>query len=108
MEQARIDLAGVEMALEQSSKKQQYKLSILPEPINSIYNDFAAAQGAGQSLAITSGRIKSNRKSLDERFGESYTDNYLFSGSEEWKDITSYKSLQTRQFKIQRWERCVQ
>lgn len=76
VEQAQIDRAGSETALSAEPVKTLYPLQ--PLPLNSAFNDYAPAVRDSLSLVITSGRVESNRQSIDERFGEAFTDNYYF------------------------------
>ena len=88
VEQALIDKAGSETALEElKSSPNTYKLMTLN--LNTQYNDYAPAVRDSTSMVITSGRVASNRQSIDERFGEAFTDNFYFEkqGSA-WTDKT--------------------
>jgi outer membrane protein OmpA-like peptidoglycan-associated protein len=88
VEQAIIDRSGCQAAKEAfGSATNPY--SAIALPLNSKYNDFAPAVRDSLNLVITSSRILSNRQSIDERFGEGFTDNYYFqkSGSA-WTDKT--------------------
>lgn len=77
VEQAIIDRAGCQSAKEAfASGEKGYPTVALP--FNSRFNDFAPAVRDSLNLVITSSRITSNRQSIDERFGEAFTDNYYF------------------------------
>lgn len=88
VEQAVIDKAGSEIAMaELASEKNTIKLETVS--VNSPYNDFAPAVKDSTSLVITSGRFSSNRESVDERFGEAFTDNYYYERiNGTWQDKT--------------------
>lgn len=88
VEQAYIDRAGCETAKDELNAVSTGYPAI-PVKINTTYNDFAPAMRDSASLVISSGRIYSNRQSIDERFGEAFTDNYYYkkeAGS--WVDKT--------------------
>lgn len=88
VEQAYIDRAGCETARDELNASTTGYPAI-PVKINTTYNDFAPAVRDSTSLVISSGRIYSNRQSIDERFGEAFTDNYYYkkeAGS--WVDKT--------------------
>ncbi|HTF20933.1 MAG TPA: OmpA family protein [Chryseolinea sp.] len=77
VEQAIIDRSGCQSAKEAfSAEGNAYPLIALP--LNSKFNDFAPAVRDSLNLVITSSRILSNRQSIDERFGEAFTDNYYY------------------------------
>jgi len=76
VEQAIVDQAGCETAKEELAMENSTKLISLP--FNSSYNDYAPAARDSMSIVITSGRVTSNRQSIDERFGEGFTDNFYF------------------------------
>ena len=77
VEQAIIDRSGCETAKEDlSSAPMQSAPTELK--LNSKYNDYAPAVKDSSTLVITSGRLSSNRQSIDERYGEGFTDNYYF------------------------------
>jgi outer membrane protein OmpA-like peptidoglycan-associated protein/tetratricopeptide (TPR) repeat protein len=88
VEQAVIDRAGSEMAkAELALNRAADKLSSLK--LNTTYNDFAPAVRDSTTVVITSGRFASNRQSIDERFGEAFTDNYYFEKQAGvWQDKT--------------------
>lgn len=78
VEQAQIDRAGGEMAKTEVSESSRVLYPLLSLNLNSVFNDYAPAVRDSTSLVITSGRVASNRQSIDERFGEAFTDNYYF------------------------------
>jgi outer membrane protein OmpA-like peptidoglycan-associated protein len=87
VEQALIDKAGSEIAREELKDAPTYKLMALN--LNTPYNDYAPAVRDSSTMVITSGRIASNRQSIDERFGEAFTDNFYFEKqSGAWQDKT--------------------
>jgi outer membrane protein OmpA-like peptidoglycan-associated protein len=77
VEQAIIDRSGCETAKEELGAAAN---TVAPTvlKLNSSYNDFAPAVKDSSTLVITSGRVSSNRQSIDERYGEGFTDNYYF------------------------------
>lgn len=77
VEQAVIDRSGCESAKEALASGENLYPPI-DLPLNSKFNDFAPAVRDSLNLVITSSRILSNRQSIDERFGEAFTDNYYF------------------------------
>jgi len=78
VEQAQIDRAGSETAKTELGEPAKVLYPLLPLNLNSSFNDYAPAVRDSTSLVITSGRVGSNRQSIDERFGEAFTDNYYF------------------------------
>lgn len=88
VEQAIIDRSGCQSAKEAFASGASIYPQV-PLPLNSKYNDFAPAVRDSMNIVITSSRVVSNRQSIDERFGEAFTDNYYFqrSGSG-WVDRT--------------------
>lgn len=77
VEQAIVEKAGCEIA------QQEFGLGvntseILEPNINTVFNDFAPVFRDSQTLVITSSRVNSYRTSIDERYGEAFTDNYYF------------------------------
>lgn len=87
VEQAIIDRAGCETA-----KEELAATNIVPPTVlkfNSPYNDFAPAVKDSSTLVITSGKLSSNRQSIDERYGEGFTDNYYYEKvGNTWTDKT--------------------
>lgn len=88
VEQAIIDRSGCQSAKDAfASGASTYP--ILALPFNSKFNDFAPAVRDSLNLVITSSRILSNRQSIDERFGEGFTDNYYYQkNGGVWSDKT--------------------
>jgi len=78
VEQAQIDRAGSETAKTATGESSKVLYPLLSLGLNSSFNDYAPAVRDSTSLVITSGRVGSNRQSIDERFGEAFTDNYYF------------------------------
>ncbi|HEX8040166.1 MAG TPA: hypothetical protein VF490_13495, partial [Chryseosolibacter sp.] len=89
VEQAIIERAGCEFSLRDKKVFARWEAVLAEGPVNSPYNDFAPAFRDPQTLIVTSGRVASNRTLIDERYGESFTDNYYFErkGST-WEDKT--------------------
>lgn len=89
VEQAIIENAGCEFAQREIGMPGVVKETLMPLTINTRYNDFAPAFRDSATLVITSSRIASNRTLIDERYGEAFTDNYLFSkNGAHWSDKT--------------------
>ncbi len=85
--QAEIEKNGCYFALTQLSRRtKNYDFNHLALPVNSTYNDYAPAIYQHDSLiVITSSRITSRSK-IDNRFGESFDDNFRFEKKEDgWK-----------------------
>lgn len=88
VEQAVIDRSGCQAAREALAANTAGYPSIAL-PLNTRYNDFAPAVRDSLNLVITSGRISSNRQSIDERYGEAFTDNYYYQkAGDTWTDKT--------------------
>jgi outer membrane protein OmpA-like peptidoglycan-associated protein len=88
VEQAIIDRSGCETAKEEMGADTNTSLPTVLK-FNSPYNDFAPAVKDSSTLVITSGRVSSNRQSIDERYGEGFTDNYyLEKVGSTWTDKT--------------------
>ncbi len=88
VEQSIIDKSGCETAKEELASGDGFYPAI-PLNLNTAYNDFAPAVRDSVNLVISSGRIFSNRQSIDERFGEAFTDNYYFEKDKNsWVDKT--------------------
>ncbi|MEO7992477.1 MAG: OmpA family protein, partial [Chryseolinea sp.] len=88
VEQAMIDKAGSETAKEELDASGNF-YTLLQLNLNTSYNDYAPAVRDSTSIVITSGRIASNRQSIDERFGEAFTDNFYFEKQgNAWQDKT--------------------
>ncbi|NJM94605.1 MAG: hypothetical protein HC842_08050 [Cytophagales bacterium] len=75
-----VELAGCQMALRKLGQpRSDYEFKLLPPPINSSYNDYAAAAfGADSLLVITSGRPESKGNLVDYLYGEDFTDFFWF------------------------------
>lgn len=98
VEQAMIDRAGSSMAKAELSNKQANYLITL-ETINSIYNDYAPTLRDSNTLVITSGRVESNRVTIDERNGEAFANNFYFTKIDgQWQDKTKqqFNGINTR------------
>lgn len=89
VEQAIIEKAGCEIAQQELSSPVSLKPRLLTGEINSPYNDFAPTFQDANTLVVTSSRISSNRKLIDERNGEAFSDNYYFrKNGDVWEDRT--------------------
>ena len=79
-EQARIELEGCLMAIDELSEtRMNHNFHILGEPVNSIYNDYAAyTYHHDSTVVITSARSESKGTHFDNKFGESLTDIFRF------------------------------
>jgi outer membrane protein OmpA-like peptidoglycan-associated protein/tetratricopeptide (TPR) repeat protein len=89
VDQAYIERSGSEMAKRALAIGEKQKAKILTGEINTVFNDFAPAFRDSNSMVITSGRVLSNRRLIDERFGEGFTDNYYFVRKNDvWEDQT--------------------
>jgi outer membrane protein OmpA-like peptidoglycan-associated protein/tetratricopeptide (TPR) repeat protein len=88
VEQARIEIAGCEMAKAELLKNREvYELR--SERVNTAFNDYAPALRDSVTLVITSGRVESKNVVIDERYGEAFTDNFYFVKNEEaWQNKT--------------------
>ncbi|MEX1240695.1 MAG: OmpA family protein [Cyclobacteriaceae bacterium] len=96
VEQAIIDKAGCEIAKQELGLPPGISPSLISGEINTIYNDFAPAFRNAETLVITSSRVASNRTLIDERYGEAFTDNYLFlRGDNGWEDKTRQQFSET-------------
>ena len=80
VDQAFIESEGADLGLKYRQEKPgDYQLNKLAEPVNSEYNDYAAAIYAhDSSLMFTSGRLGSKGRGVDPRYGESFTDFYFY------------------------------
>jgi len=88
VEQSIIEKAGCEIAVIETGLPVTLKPELL-NGVNSIYNDFAPAFRDANTLVITSSRVTSNRKLIDDRNGEAFTDNYYFEkNGDQWQDHT--------------------
>ncbi len=89
-EQANIEKAGCVLAIDRSSLPfRQHNFRMLPTPVNSSFNDYAAFPfDEDKSIVITSGRIESEGKGEDTQIGENYTDCFRFKGdSSNWSEL---------------------
>lgn len=88
VEQARIEIAGCEMAKAELLKNREvYELR--SETVNTAFNDYAPALRDSATLVITSGRVESRSVTIDERYGEAFTDNFYFEKKEDaWQNRT--------------------
>ena len=86
--QAEIEMEGCLWAIEQLGKSwREIGFGILPEPVNSTSNDYAAVVAGDQTvITITSGRRGVRGGLVDNRFGEYFTDNlrYKIQGDDTW------------------------
>jgi len=92
MEQAVIEKAGCQLAIERSALPfRQHNFRILPGPVNSTFNDYAAfPYDHDKKIVITSGRIESKGKKEDTQLGENYTDCFRFeTDSINWTEVKS-------------------
>lgn len=90
VEQAAIEKAGCLLAIERSALPfRQHNFKIIPAPVNSSYNDYAAfPYDNDKKIVITSGRIESEGKKEDTQLGENYTDCFRFeTDSVNWTEI---------------------
>lgn len=89
VEQAIIEKAGCEIAQQETGMPTGLTAALVPGNVNTEYNDFAPAFRDAETLVITSSRVASNRTLIDERYGEAFTDNYLFTLDKgRWADKT--------------------
>lgn len=89
VEQAIVEKAGCEIAQQEALVASSLKFTPVGGDVNSVYNDFAPAFRDAGNLVITSSRIQSNRKLIDERHGEAFSDNYYFQkNGDTWEDKT--------------------
>jgi outer membrane protein OmpA-like peptidoglycan-associated protein len=89
VEQAIIERAGCEIALQEFGAPVGIKAELLQRDVNTKFNDFAPAIRDGETMVITSSRVASNRTLIDERYGEAFTDNYYFRRTGDgWEDRT--------------------
>ena len=79
-EQARVDKEGCILALKQLTHPfKELDFKNLGEPVNSEAHDYAASHYKNdQTIVITSGRKGGKGDLTNQRFGESFTDNYRF------------------------------
>ncbi len=88
VEQARIEIAGCEMAKAELLKNRDV-YEVKSETVNTAFNDYAPALRNSATLVITSGRVESKNAMIDERYGEGFTDNFYFVNTENaWQNKT--------------------
>ncbi len=80
IKQAEDGMESCSWAIEQLNKNwREMGFAILPEPVNSVSNDYAAvATGNSSVITITSGRRGVRGGMVDNRFGEYFTDNFRY------------------------------
>ena len=80
IKQAEIEMEGCLWAIEQLGKTwKEIGFTILPEPVNSSNNDYAAVVTENDSvITITSGRRGVRGGLMNNRFGEYFTDNFRY------------------------------
>lgn len=92
VEQAVIDKRGCEIALQEEGLNVAVTSQLVGGEVNTPFNDFAPAFRKNDHLVITSSRIASNRKLIDHRDGEAFTDNYYLERiAGQWQDQTRRK-----------------
>ncbi len=90
VEQAAIEKAGCLLAIERSALPfRQHNFKILPAPVNSTFNDYAAfPYDQDKKVVITSGRVESKGEKEDTQLGENYTDCFRFeTDSINWTEV---------------------
>jgi hypothetical protein len=88
IKQAEIEMEGSIWAIEQLGKSwRDMGLRIMPEPVNSSFNDYAAITvDNAQTVTITSGRKGGRGSLVDNRFGDYFTDNFRYrKQGEKWE-----------------------
>ncbi|HZY79224.1 MAG TPA: OmpA family protein [Cyclobacteriaceae bacterium] len=97
IEQAMVDRAGSETAMRDAVASNDRNALAL-ESFNSAFNDYAPAVIDSSTLMFTSSRSNSSLTVIDERYGEAFSDNYLFQKkSGVWYDRTrQVRSINTR------------
>lgn len=85
MKQAEIEMESSQWAIEQLGKSwTDMGFMNLPQPVNSLYNDYAAVSGAdNETITITSGRKGVKGSLVDNRFGDYFTDNFRYTKRDE-------------------------
>ncbi|MCZ6899346.1 MAG: OmpA family protein, partial [Bacteroidetes bacterium] len=102
IDQALIESEGAALGLKyQEEKPTDYQFNKLAEPVNSEFNDYAAAiYTHDSSLMFTSGRLGSRGRGVDPRYGESFTDFYFYEKSDQlWtspKTKEKFKIINTK------------
>ena len=90
LRQAEIETEGCSWAIDQLGKSwKEMGFTILPEPVNSSNNDYAAVSiGEEQIVTLTSGKKGAKGGLLDNRFGEYFTDNFRYQyQGQTWKPL---------------------
>ena len=88
-EQAIIEKAGCEIAEQERGLPSIVKPQLVTGDVNTAYNDFSPAFRSADHLVVTSSRIPANRKLIDYRNGEGFTDNYYLRRiGGQWHDYT--------------------
>lgn len=89
VEQAIIEKAGCEIAEQERRLPLMVKPQLVSGEVNTFYNDFSPAFRSADDLVVTSSRIPANRKLIDYRNGEGFTDNYYLRRiGGQWQDQT--------------------
>ena len=78
--QAKVDRAGSEMALTFKGLE-KFDAHLMPSPVNTEYNDYAPVPLHDSLLLITSSRLSNKRQRIEQRYGEAFSDHYLFTYS---------------------------
>lgn len=80
VEQAELELAGAELALEEFKRPaRDYNMELLPQPVNTDGAEFAPViYQHDSSIVITSSRKTAKGGEKDPRFGVVFTDNFRF------------------------------
>lgn len=95
-EQAVIDKRGCEIAQQEAGLPLTVRAELVNGHVNTAFNDFAPAFRGVEDLVITSSRVASNRKLIDHRNGEGFTDNYYLARvAGQWQDQTRQKFSQS-------------
>lgn len=92
VEQAWVEKEGCIFALQQQLvDRSELNFSRLPFPVNSEFNDYAPNFYQNDStLVFTSGRIGAEGFSVDNRYGEGFTDNFRYKkGKRKWDYLKS-------------------
>lgn len=92
IQQAEIEKEACLWAIEQLGKRwTEMGFGILPEPVNSSSNDYAAVSSVdGSVITITSGKSDARGGLVDNRFGEHFTDNFRYKNlGEQWVQQSS-------------------
>lgn len=88
--QAEVEMEGCLWAIDQLGKSwREMGFTILPEPVNSSSNDYAAVTaGDDRLVTITSGKRGARGGLMDNRFGEYFTDNFRYKNQENtWSPV---------------------